>query len=522
MTYLADASIMSVRQQSRVNARTWLLVYVGILALAAFLGLVTMRYAPLMFPLPFAFLITAVTLTLIRPVFGVYIIAFFTFLTDGSITPWYPFAKNLSSRESMLYVSDALTISPLEVVLIVAVMVWALGLLVDPAARSFVRGRLFVPMMTFSGLLAMGFLYGIVTGGDRYAAVWEFRPFLYLPLVYVLVTNLFTNRRDYHRLAVVIAAALVGHAVLSLRRLSTLSAAQVERLESLVDHGSAVQMSVILLAALSAWLIPQVPRTTRRLLLLAAIPVGWVWLVSERRAAVIGLVVGAILVGLFLTQLSRRTLLIFAPIFLVLSSVYLAAFWKSDESTIGFPAQAIRSVVSGDEASAKDQSSNQYRIIENHDILYTIHSRPITGLGFGQKFYRPVPLPDISFFPFYEYIPHNSVLWIWIKAGVVGFLSMLYLFGSAIRAGVRSLMRLRAGRDAFLVTLAIGYVVMYLVFAYVDIAWDARSMILLPIAMAICGDLAWLRPAEVDDRPLESAVRSSVDVPINPQWEAVR
>ena len=50
--------------------------------------------------------------------------------------------------------------------------------------------------------------------------------------------------------------------------------------------------------------------------------------------------------------------------------------------------------------------------------MATIKAKPITGLGFGQRFYRPFPLPDISFFPFYEYMPHNSVLWIWIKTGV--------------------------------------------------------------------------------------------------------
>ena len=70
-----------------------------------------------------------------------------------------------------------------------------------------------------------------------------------------------------------------------------------------------------------------------------------------------------------------------------------------------------------------------YRTVENLDINATINAKPLTGLGFGQKFYRPFPLPDISFFLFYEYIPHNSILWIWIKTGVGGFVAMLFLFG---------------------------------------------------------------------------------------------
>ena len=168
-------------------------------------------------------------------------------------------------------------------------------------------------------------------------------------------------------------------------------------------------------------------------------------------------------------------------------------------------------MISPTQVSAADQGSDVYRQMENFDTSATIHAKPITGLGFGHKFYRPVQLPDISkFFPFFEYIPHNSVLWIWIKAGIGGFVAMFFLFGAATRAGVRSTILLARGRSCALAFAAVAYVVMYFVFAYVDIAWDMRSMVCLAIAFAFCSDLIALpetHPVVSRGRPTTRVVR---------------
>jgi hypothetical protein len=487
VTFAAAGLISTVDQQRRSDARTWAVMYLGVLGVSAVLGLLTLRSVPSPFALPLTMLLLASVLVTVSPVSGIYLVTFFTLMTDASISPSYPFAKNLSSRESILYVSDSLNLSPLELLLLLTLSAWLLRLLLDRQSPPFVRGRLLRPVLIFTGFVVMGIVFGIGTGGDRYAAVWEFRPFLYVPIMYLLLTNLFTNRRQYRRLAVVALVALLIHSLLALQTLSTLSATARKSLESLVAHGSAIQMSVVLLVALAAWLLPGVPRWARLSLPLAAIPVGWVWLVSQRRAAVIGLAVSVILLFLLMTKLNPRTLRKVAPVFIVLTVGYLGAFWHS-QGTFGFPAQALKTVIAPGEISQRDRSSDLYRQIENFDISATIHAKPITGLGFGQKFYRPLALPDISFFPFYEYIPHNSILWIWIKLGVGGFIAMLYLFGSAIRSGTRAVLRLPRGRDALVALAATSYLVMYLVFAYVDIAWDGRSMISVAIAMAVCSE----------------------------------
>ena len=487
----------TAEQQRRISGRTWASMYLAILFVSAVLGVLTIHSSPAPFAVPLTMLLMALALVLVKPVAGIYLVAFFMLFTDASISPWFPFAKNLSSRESMLFVADAVILSPLELILLLTLCSWLLRVLLEPADRGFVRGGLLRPMLVFSAFLWIGFILGEATGGNRYVAIWEFRPFLYLPVLYLLLTNLFTTRRQYFRLAGVMLAALVVHGLLALQVLARMEAAERETLETLVDHASAIQMSVVLIVAIAAWLLPGTPGVLRLVLPVAAIPVGWAWLVSQRRAAVIGVAVTFVLLGIMLAKLNPSRLRRLGPLFGVVMVVYVSAFWRS-ESLLGFPAQALKTVIAPSETSEEDQGSSIYRVMENADISATIRAKPITGLGFGHKFLRPVPLPNISSFVFHEYVPHNSVLWIWIKAGVGGFIAMIFLLGSAVRMGVRGMMRVRPGREVLLVFAGTSYVVMYLVFAYVDIAWDARSMVALAVAMAVCSEFARL-PADSED-----------------------
>jgi hypothetical protein len=482
---------VSVHEQRRVNARSWMTMYLAVLGASAMLGLLALKSTPRLFTLPFTMLLLASIFVAFKPKLGVYLVAFFTLFTDGAVTSWFPFAKNMSSRESILYVGDSFIVTPLEVILAVTMLAWLLRLSIDRASPRFVRGDLLWPVVAFTGFVCFGIMLGLATGGDRYAAIWEFRPILYLPVVYVLATNLLTSRRDYRRLFVVMLVAVLAHAALALDKWSGMTTADRESVTSLVDHSSAIQLGAVLMVAVAVWVLPRVSGGLRWLLLLAAIPAGWVWLVSERRAAVVALVASVLFLGVLLRRLDPKRLRVIAPVVIVLGVAYLGAFWNS-QSTLGFPAQAMKTVIAPGQTSERDRSSNAYRDIENFDITATIRAKPITGLGFGHKFYRPLPLPDISVFPFYEYIPHNSVLWIWIKTGVGGFVAMLFLFGSAIRQGIRSLLQLRCGTDAALMFASTGYLVMYLVFAYVDVGWDTRSMVCVGIAMAACANFVRL------------------------------
>src|SRR4029450_7213105 len=99
-------------------------------------------------------------------------------------------------------------------------------------------------------------------------------------------------------------------------------------------------------------------------------------------------------------------------------------------------------------------------------------------IGFGQRFARVVPMPDISrLFEWSEYITHNSILWMWMKTGLGGFVGTRVLLGLAVVVGVRALGRLPGAELSAVVLVATLYTVMHVVYACVDMSWDARSTV---------------------------------------------
>ena len=84
------------------------------------------------------------------------------------------------------------------------------------------------------------------------------------------------------------------------------------------------------------------------------------------------------------------------------------AFWRS------LPAPSNRSF----EPDARDASSNAYRDAENADLMATIHLAPIQGYGYGKRMLHAVPIADISSeYEWWDIMTHNQVLWVWMRVG---------------------------------------------------------------------------------------------------------
>jgi O-antigen ligase len=476
----------------------WFRVYVAFGVLTLLIGGMAHRSAPHPFSLVLLLMIIGVVAVLTRPVLGLYIVMFFTLIGDNNTIVWYPFAKNMSSLESIFFVDDAVIVSPLEVFLVVTTIAWLLNYQ-DRVGRQFRRPVLLYPLMGFTFFVLYGYVQGMRTGGDRNVALWEMRPLLYVPLFYLLITQLFSRREQYVRLFLVAMGAVFVHAVVAINYFRGLPAVERAEVESLGEHGASIHIDAMLLLVLALLLIKGCSPRLRVGMLLLAIPCLVAYAMAERRAAVVALVVGIIMFSMVLHRRRRRAFWWFVPIVTVVGSLYLAAFWGV-QGSLGFPAQAVKSVIAPGQLSEADASSDMYRLFEKYNIWYTIRTDPVRGLGFGRQFYQPIPLPDISFFVFWRYLPHNSILWIWIKMGFFGFVAMLYLFARTVQRGAITVARITDPNHLAFAIAAVGYVIMYIVFAYVDIAWDARATIFLAFAMAWCADFINLeQPAEVTD-----------------------
>jgi len=376
--------------------------------------------------------------------------------------------------------------------------------------------------MVFTGFLLLGFVNGYAHGGDHAAAVWELRNLMILPVLYVVLTNLFTRRQQYQRLFWLVMIATFINSIIALLYQRTLTAAELDSMESLVAHGATLPMNAMIVLIAAAYLFKSESLARRLLLPLMAIPVVIVFLISERRAAVVALVGGLMLLGIMVFWTNRKVFMKVAPLVLIAGVLYTAAFWNDSTSTAGFPAQAIKSVIAPDQVSERNQSSDVYRVVERIDIVATINSNPILGIGFGKPFLRPIPLPEINPFFLEDFMPHNSILWIWMKAGIGGFIAMLFLFGTAMRTGARAALRQRTGDYAAITFTSTAIVLMYAVFSYVDISWDPQNMVLLTVAIAqISHAVQRTRPPEPADDAAAEPELADEAVPAPPGLSAL-
>ena len=348
----------------------------------------------------------------------------------------------------------------------------------------FHRGRLYRPIMVFTLFLVFGLVHGLASGGNRNAALWEIRAMFYLPIGYVLLMNLVDRKDQYRRLYTLILIAVFMNSIIALLHYGTLTEAKKETMESFVAHGATLPMNAMLVLLAASWLFKDGSRAKRIVLPFALVPVVYVYIISERRAAFVALLGAFILLGIVLFWTRPRAFWKVVPVVFLIVAGYTGAFWNNETSAAGFPAQAIKSVVAPDQVSSRNQDSDFYRIIEKNDIVATIRSSPILGIGFGHPFLRPYPLPEINPFLLEPYMPHNAILYMWMKFGAVGFAAMVYMFGIAMHTGSRTILKLPPGDYAAITLTSIAFVMMYAIFAYVDISWDAQNMLILALAMA--------------------------------------
>jgi O-antigen ligase len=493
----SPTSVYAVRRQRRV-AR-WALYAVALLftLVAAGLGAKT---APSQFSLAFALFVAGGIICLLRPTLGLHITVVLAVFGDPYTVVWYPFTKNLSSRESVLFLSDGISFSPFEVYLGLLLIGWILQM-VSARSWEFKTGRVFAPLMVFTVFVILNFGLSFLSGGANHnAALYEVRPLVYLPLIYVLATNLLRTARQYVVLYSVLMFAVFANTLVALYNYYfVMDAVRRDAVESYVSHGATIPMNALLIFILAAWMYRSRSQIWRYLLPVFAVPTFYIYILSQRRAAIVALVGGLLIFFLVMFWTHRRAFWFVVPVFLVAATLYTAAFWNSADSTVGFPAQAIKTVLEPDSVSERNQASDLYRISEKEDVLATIKSNPLRGVGFGHPFLRPVPLPAISTFPLADYMPHNSFLWLWMKVGIGGFIAFLALLGFTTLQG-GDLLRTHAYGDFAVITLtSTTFVVMYVMFAYVDIAWDAPNMALFSIAVAQIATARDLWPGRATD-----------------------
>ena len=274
---------------------------------------------------------------------------------DTVTVPWYPFTKNLSSRGSILFVADGLTINPFEIVLALTTLAWILQMLGDVAWTLKARRSLAsdarvhrVRVRRFDLQLQLG-------GYDTTVAVWKRTAMLYIPILYILITNLLTTGRQYERLFMCAMLGVTVQSLLSLQYFHSLDPLTQENLDSLTEHAASIHVDAHYLRGRWLFLLPRCNHVRRIWITIALVPCVWMFVLAQRRAAAIALIVGVIVLAVLIYQRRRRAAISFIIIAALVGLVYTVAFWNSTGS-IAFGAQAVKSVLAPGKLSGRTRA----------------------------------------------------------------------------------------------------------------------------------------------------------------------
>lgn len=504
---VAAGDVAAVERDARWQVR------LGVAAVVA-VGLVLAGLAKLTSPRPLVIGLVLLILLLwtwiARPFVALCATLLLTFSGDQTSSPWFPFTKGLSARESMMFLNQKLIFSPLDLC-IVAGLVSIVVIYLREGSWPLRRGRADLAVAIFGAFVVLGTMYGVGTGGSLYFALFQVRPFLSLFSLYVLASTFALTTDHYRKMLWAVLAGIEVHALLSWLHIEQASAADRMFPEGLVNHTGVLRMNILILVVVASWLLHGNSMRQRLVTTAMVIPPMVVYFLTQRRAAIVALAVGMLFLLVVLFWRQRSTFRKLVPALLIVTIGYLGAFWNS-QSSAGFPAQALKSVIAPDEATTRNQDSDLYRRIENFDLNYTIRSKPLTGIGIGKPFFRPIALPSLGSFAFNAYIPHNSILFLWVAFGFGGFASFLCLIGLSVVLGADAIRRAPPGRDIVVALAWLLAIVMTVVFAGVDTAWEHETFVLLGTAIAIVSHYPARRRAATPSAPVP--VPEPVDEPL--------
>lgn len=409
---------------------------------------------------------------LYRPVNGIFLIVGLTLVSDQFLLYWYPFVKNMSSQESIFFLHSAVFISPFEIYLGLTLLSWISRELAQGKYKLY-TGPLFWPALAFFGFVIYAIVYGVIRGGDKVIMLWQVRPFFYLFTMFFLASNLLRKPQQINLLLWIIAISLFIKGLFGNWYVYDILQFKLGSVERIGEHAMSIHFNSLYLILVAAWVYRD--SLSRRLVLAGMMPfILLSYFANHRRAGFLVLAIALVLFAVVLFQKFRKLFWIAVPLAIVFSIAYIGIFWNSS-GTLGMPANAFKSVIGL--ANERDRSSNEYRDIENWNITYTIRQVPLSGVGFGNKFYINIPLPDISFFDRWEYVTHNSIMWVWMQGGVFTFYSMIFFIGNAVMLGARRIMEMNTPLLSVAAVAATSSVLMHAAYTYVDMGWDSSSMI---------------------------------------------
>lgn len=448
---------------------------VAIATLGAFAIVVA---GPVVAALPAVLLTLALIVAFPRPAAITLFAACIAFDTAG-IDFTSPLATLLWNMPAPLASAMPLKTSPFELLLAFTAAI----VFVHPAVRRDRRAaRLpglawLVPVVLMAGLA-----WGTIEGGHVNLAYHELRGLIFGSLAFAVAWRLRLAPRD---LAAPLFAATTFLGAIAVVRYVLYLAGDRSGVPKEFWFGHETGMFLAFGFVLACVAILRAGSDRQRLyLVLYAALMAISMMMTGRRSAILVVLVGILVVGWLL--LPRRPILLatLGVVTLFSGAAYISAYWDAHSGPLAMPARAIRSQIDPD---ARDESSDQYREIERRNLQRTLRENPVLGIGFGRPYTVFEPLPELGFWPMQFYTPHQNILWLWLKTGIVGISVLAGLWVVAFSRCIRAARSLPRRRDIPIAPMFLAAVLlMYLAYARVDLAFvNSRSAVPLAVALAV-------------------------------------
>ncbi|HSR22408.1 MAG TPA: O-antigen ligase family protein, partial [Candidatus Eisenbacteria bacterium] len=325
-------------------------------------------------------------------------------------------------------------ITPVELLIILALLVW----LARGVSERHIRLRaspLGVGVTVVFGMAVAMELFGLARGGVFNISLWELRPFVYLAAAYLLASQLVGQRGALDAIlwGMVIGTGLKG--LEGTERVIT-TASVFPKPEAILEHDESFFFSCFIGLTVALWLFGK--RGNLRRVATAFLPLVVVAdLGNNRRAAWVMLPAMLLALGIVAyvrTPLRRKVIASVMGVLVVLSTGYVLVF----RSSTGLEAEPAHAMWSQFQPDPRDSNSNLYRQLENANLAIDIRAAAFTGTGFGVPIAHPIPLYDASNIdPLINFIPHNNILYVWLRLGTLGAIAFWWMIGAALVAGCR-------------------------------------------------------------------------------------
>jgi O-antigen ligase len=398
--------------------------------------------------------------------------------------------------------------SPLEALMVeVSLIAFLRRRAVEGGARL-PRGPIANAYLVFMAAVLLAELHGLLAGGDLRLSLWELRPQVYGFVVFLLAGALLRTRRQLLTLGGVVLSAAVLKAVLGTYRWQFTLDHRVAQ-DTLLGHEDSYFLVLFVISLLAAlvW-----GRRSLLVPLLAATPVVTVCLLAnQRRSGLFALAAAVLVMALMLLRFEAR-IRTRVVVLLVLGTIAVGGFvtanWNQSD---GLGVQLVRPIRSqlDPSASARDDSSDLYRRAENSNLRATFRRAPLTGLGFGMPFDVVTPMADISgLYPLWNVIPHNTLLWVPMRMGVLGMVGFWGLVGMTVLEAFAAARRSDDPALRATAVFAVAALVAELMVAYGDLQLESyRNLVFLG---ALIGAVAALPRPGLSPGPQPGTSRPSV------------